>query len=122
VKTLAKSVTSKLAMVALGLLALAAPARAGQILPNGLRTLNGLSTSNGLRTSNGLSTSNGLRTSNGLSTSNGLRTLNGLRTSNGLCPPNGPCASADATSFVGIWKASGIDPSQPLATAIAARK
>jgi hypothetical protein len=110
VKTLAKSVTSKLAMVALGLLALAAPARAGQILPNGLRTLNGLSTSNGLRTSNGLSTSNG------------LRTLNGLRTSNGLCPPNGPCASADATSFVGIWKASGIDPSQPLATAIAARK
>ena len=79
-KTLVKSVTSKLAIVALGLFALAAPARAGQLVPNGLRT------------------------------------------SNGLCPPNGSCASAGATSFVGIWTASGINPSQSLATALAGRK
>jgi hypothetical protein len=103
VKTFIQSVASRLAIVALGLFALAAPARAGKIVPNGPRTSNGLSTSNGPRTSNGLCS------------------LNGLRSLNGLCPPTGPCAFSQATSFVGIWKARGIDPARPRATALALR-
>lgn len=88
-KTIGKIVAVKLVTIALALAALTTPVRAGQLLPNGLSGVNGLTS------------------------------LNGLSGVNGMCPPNGRCASSGATSFVGIWTESGIDPSMPLAAAIA---
>ena len=91
-KTQIKIVAMKLAVLGLTLAALAAPARAGQALPNGLNSLNGISS------------------------------INGLNSLNGLCPSSVPCSSSSVTTFIAIWTASGIDPSKPLATAIATRK
>jgi hypothetical protein len=75
-KTRIKIVALKLATVGLAVAALAAPARAGQLLPNGRATANGLSAVNELRPND----------------DPGM--ANDLQSINGLCPSFGPCSSA----------------------------
>jgi hypothetical protein len=80
----------KLAAVGLVLAALAAPARAGRVVPDPLANLNGL------------------HAVSGLSAVKGVASSNGLSQLNGLCPSSLPCSSGSVTTSIAIWTASDV--------------
>lgn len=97
-----KMIAMRLAAVGLALAPLTAPARARQVVPNGLANSNGLNSVNGLHSVNGMASINGLTLANASQTKNGLSQANGPSQPNGLCPSSIPCSFDSVTTFIAI--------------------